>query len=241
MAEKKGNSKERRKEILSYLSMAGGFGIPNSVIRGLTERFGVSERQIYKDIEVVLQSVTMPEIEKLSKKFALSFEINMRTVHRLVISQDPYIQAKGIGLLNQTILSFTEFLEKFGLKDKIANILEISEGGVSKETFEVYKDLAEDYLAVFDKRREEERKLEEILKNKLSKELFEEVMKEIGNSIYHTNRTIDMIAVKDKEGIIDHVIRIVSPGDEQIRKERQARNQETGEGFDAQEDNSTNN
>ena len=42
-----------------------------------------------------------------------------------------------------------------------------------------------------------------------------------------------MIAVKNKDGIIDHVIRIVSPGDEQIRKERQVKIQESEEGSES--------
>lgn len=121
MAEKKGNCMERRKDILSYLNMTGGFGVPSQVIKSLAEKFQVSERQIYKDIEIVIQKVAMPEIKGLSKKFVLSFEISMRTAHRLIISQDPNIQAKGITLLNQTISNFTDFLEKFGLKQKVAD------------------------------------------------------------------------------------------------------------------------
>jgi hypothetical protein len=121
MAEKKGNYIERRNDILNYINAAGGFGVPTQVIRSLSEKFQVSERQIYKDIEIVIQQVTLPEVEKLSKKFILSFEVSMRTAHRLILSQDQNIQAKGISLLNQTISNFTDFLEKFGLKRKVAD------------------------------------------------------------------------------------------------------------------------
>jgi len=121
MAQKKGNCIERRKDILNYLNMTGGFGLPSQVIKSLAEKFKVTERQVYKDIEIVIQQVALPEIEKLSKKFFLSFELNMRATHRLIISQDPNIQAKGISLLNQTISNFTDFLEKFGLKQKVAD------------------------------------------------------------------------------------------------------------------------
>jgi len=211
MAGKKGNHVERRKDILSYLNMTGGFGISSSVIRGLSEKFGVSERQIYKDIEKVIQNVAMPEIEKLSKKFVLSFEINMRRAHKLIISPDQNIQAKGIALLNQTISNFTDFLEKFGLKEKVADLLELSEGAVNKETFEVYQKLAEAYLKSFDERDEDEEKLKEILTNKLGEELFEEVFKEIEEKIYHAKEIHDIVAVRDKDGIIERLISITCP------------------------------
>lgn len=121
MADKKGNYIERRTDILNYLNAAGGFGVPTQVIKSLSEKFKVSERQIYKDIEIVIQQVALPEVERLSKKFILSFEVSMRAAHRLILSQDQNIQAKGISLLNQTISNFTDFLEKFGLKRKIAD------------------------------------------------------------------------------------------------------------------------
>jgi hypothetical protein len=120
MAEKKGNYIERRNDILNYLNAAGGFGIPVQVVKSLSEKFKVTERQIYKDIEIVIRQIAFPEIEKLSKKFILSFEVSMRAAHRLILSQDQNIQAKGISLLNQTISNFTDFLEKFGLKLKVA-------------------------------------------------------------------------------------------------------------------------
>jgi hypothetical protein len=119
MAEKKGNYMERRKDLLNYLNAAGCFGVSSQVIRTLSEKFQVSERQIYKDLEIVIKKVSFPEVEKLSKKFFLSFEIAMKASHRLIISQDPNIQTKGITLLNQTISNFTNFLERFGLKEKI--------------------------------------------------------------------------------------------------------------------------
>jgi len=221
MGKKKGNAKERRKDILNYLNMTGGFGVPSSAIKSLAEKFEVSERQIYKDIEKVIQNVAMPEVEKLSKKFALSFEINMRMVHRLVISQDPYVQARGISLLNQTISSFTEFLEKFGLKERVAHLLELSEGGVDKKTFEVYQELAERYIRTFGEQREDEKKLKEILKNKLGKELFEEVYNEIEEKIYCANKLFEVIPARNEDGIIESVIDVVCQTNEQIRRERQ--------------------
>tara|TARA_Y100000310_G_scaffold256113_1_gene263823 strand:+ start:1334 stop:1996 length:663 start_codon:yes stop_codon:yes gene_type:complete len=220
MAGKKGNHVERRKNILSYLNMTGGFGISSSVIRGLSKKFGVSERQIYKDIEKVIQDVAMPEIEKLSKKFALSFEINMRMAHKLIISQDQNIQAKGISLLNQTISSFTDFLEKFRLKERVAEILELSEGGVNKETFEVYRELAEKYLKSFDERREDEEKLKEILKDKLGEELFEDIFKEIEEKIFHMKEIVDMVAMRDKDGIIERLISITCPYYKEVEEDK---------------------
>jgi len=208
MAKKKGNCKERRKDILNYLNMTGGFGIPNQVIKSLAEKFQVTERQIYKDIEILMQKVAIPEIEKLSKKFVLSFEINMRMAHRLIISQDPNIQAKGISLINQTISNFTDFLEKFGLKKKIADLLELSEGSVNKKTFEVYKELAEGYIKSFKERMEDERRLKEILKDKLGEELFEETFKEIEEKIHNTKELFDMCPIRNKDGIIERVVGI---------------------------------
>ena len=218
MAEKKGNCIERRKDILNYLNMTGGFGIPSSIIRSLAEKFQVTERQIYKDIEIVIQKISLPKIEKLSKKFILSFEISMKSVHRLIISPDLNIQAKGIALLNQTISNFTDFLEKFGLKKRVADILEVSEGGIDKETFKVYQELADKYIQTFKEKNEERGKLREILKKRVGEKLFEEIFKEIEEEIYNKRRLYDVIPIKNKEGIVERVIEINILKNEEIRK-----------------------
>ena len=116
---KKSNCKERRQEVLKYLNQIGGFGLPSPIIDSLAERYNVSERMIYKDIQVVMKRMVMPEILELSKKFALSFKISMRRSHHLAMSDNPTIQAKGIHLINETIGTFTSFLENFGLKERL--------------------------------------------------------------------------------------------------------------------------
>lgn len=142
---KKSNCKERREEVLSYLNNFGGFGISKIIIERLAEKHNVSERMIYKDIEAVIKKAAMPELSKLSKRFALSFEISMKLAHRLAVSEDLTIQARGVHLINETISAFTSFLESFGLKEITGQKIELI-GGISKSSEEKLMAILDKYI-----------------------------------------------------------------------------------------------
>lgn len=145
MAKKNSNVKERRIEILDFLNHFGSFGVSKIIVERLSSKYDVSTRTIYSDINFVLKKAAMPEIKKLSKRFALSFEISMRLAHRLAVSEDPIIQARGVDLINKTITSFTSFLESFGLKEITGQKIELT-GGISKSSEEKLMAILDKYL-----------------------------------------------------------------------------------------------
>lgn len=120
MAAKKGNSKQRYVGITSYLEAAGAYKVPKSVKEELAKRFEVTVRQIELDINKLLEKVIRPKLKRISGQFTLTLNSNLDDSHDLKRSQDPLIKARGIGVANQTINTYTDFLEKFGFKEPIA-------------------------------------------------------------------------------------------------------------------------
>jgi hypothetical protein len=117
MAAPKGNKKIRIDKITSYLELAGPYRIPESMKEEFSKKFGVSKRQISLDIAEILDKAITPKIEKIKNQFAMSLNTNMSSSHELLLNTDPEIKARGIASLNRTIQTYTEFLERFGIKD----------------------------------------------------------------------------------------------------------------------------
>ena len=80
--------------------------------------------------------------------------------------------------------------------------------------------MAEKYLKSFDERREDEEKLKEILKDKLGEELFEDIFKEIEEKIFHMKEIVDMVAMRDKDGIIERLISITCPYYKEVEEDK---------------------
>jgi hypothetical protein len=118
MAARKGNSKERRARIASYIDVAGAYRISLSVKQELAKEFDVSVRQIGMDVEKILMQAIKPKIERIQGQFLLTLNSNLDNAHELKRSTDPLIKARGIDAANKTIMIYTDFLEKFGFKEK---------------------------------------------------------------------------------------------------------------------------
>lgn len=120
------NAIERKEFILNYLKESGAFGISASVIKQLAEKWEVTVRQIQKDIGAILDKFALPNKEQLPKKFTMSFERNLKEAHKLLKHEDATIRSRAISALNQTIKEYTEFMERFGIKEKVADKLAVS-------------------------------------------------------------------------------------------------------------------
>jgi len=121
MAARKGNSKQRYERITSYLEAAGSYKVPKSVKEEMAKAFGVTVRQIELDINKLLERIIKPKLARISGQFTLTLNSNLDDAHELKRNQNPEIKAKGISSANNTIQTYTDFLEKFGFKEKIAD------------------------------------------------------------------------------------------------------------------------
>jgi len=117
----KGNSKLRYERITSYLEAAGAYRVPKTVKEELAKTLGVTVRQIELDINRLLERVIRPKLKRISGQFTLTLNSNLNDAHELKRSTDPDIKARGITAANSTISTYTDFLEKFGFKEKIAD------------------------------------------------------------------------------------------------------------------------
>lgn len=120
----KGTRKARIEKITSYLEVAGSYRVSLAVKKKFAEELDVTVRQIELDINSILTKIIEPKIEKIKRQFLLTLNSNLDDAHTLKRNTDPIIQARGITVANQTISAYTDFLEKFGFKEPIAQKLQ---------------------------------------------------------------------------------------------------------------------
>ncbi len=128
MAKKNSNYRERQEKILKFMAEAGAWKISSSVVQELAKEYEVSERQIYMDIKRIVKKVPKPIIEEVANKFLITFDKAITKSIRLMDSPNETTQLKSVRLYFESIQSFTKFLEDYGLKDRVAEKLDL--GGI---------------------------------------------------------------------------------------------------------------
>lgn len=135
----KGNlkTKEARAERLSHLKGLldnyGYFNISGTYKEEWAAQWNVSVKQIEDDIDELITGYEIPKIKKTAGRFNAGFQKAMRESHSLMNSPDPAQRAAGIDRFNKTVQTFTEFLEEYGFKEKIAEKIAIEQGNALKE------------------------------------------------------------------------------------------------------------
>ncbi len=128
MTNKNSNYRERQEKILTFMAEAGAWKVSSGIVRELAKEYGVTERQIYRDIKSIIKKVPRPVIEEVANKFLITFDKAITKSIRLMDSPNETTQLKSIRLYFESIQSFTKFLEDYGLKERVPEKLDL--GGI---------------------------------------------------------------------------------------------------------------
>lgn len=112
----------RREDVKNHIKQYGPWGYP---VKDWAVKHGVTERQIYTDIKVVLDHWDI-EKQLLSTASVNSYAQNMKTLQLIAIDpkNSKAERMEAIRTMNQTVEAMTKFLEAWGYKEKVAERIE---------------------------------------------------------------------------------------------------------------------
>ena len=114
------NTLERREQIKDLILEKGLWSLNK---KKLVRDFKVSYPTIYSDMRAILKKIPDDEIEEIGYELNLSFKEVLLIARRHLKSNNETVSIKSVSALTQTISQFTSFLESFGYKDKIPELL----------------------------------------------------------------------------------------------------------------------
>ncbi len=132
-------TRERRERILRIIEEVGFWNINK---RQLAEMFDVNIKQIYKDIEYLMKHHDLQDIKKIS--FLLSHDlIKAQKEIRKILNSDsvsPAVKLQATSRLMDFTEKFTKFLEAYGIKEKVADKIEIVGQEDEEELLKLYNE-----------------------------------------------------------------------------------------------------
>ncbi len=117
--------KERREEILNWIQKVGPFSVP---VKKIAEKYEVDPRTIRKDREILIKKMDFSKVENTGKQILTTLRNNLSMAEELRVSSSGKDKLGAITVLNQTAQTFTDLLEKYGFKERLADKLEHSTG-----------------------------------------------------------------------------------------------------------------
>lgn len=112
-----------RREDLAKL--ANNIGIWNLDKKALAKQYGISLNQVYADLKVVRKMVSLPELEDISLNIGTGYKKAIMQCMADIVRGDEKNRHTAIRTFNEVSKGFTEFLEAWGLKKKVADELNI--------------------------------------------------------------------------------------------------------------------
>ncbi len=213
------NEVEERRKSLGILINRVGFTNARKMHKSLSQQYNISERMIYKDFNWIKGHWKPSDFGEIKIDIRIAQDRILSESLMLINTANTFDEKiRAIGAVIATSKHMTEQLEIWGVKPKAEDMsIESEEQPIKKEIFEVYQELAEAYIRSFKERMEDITKIEELLKDKLGKELSENIFKEIQEKIFF-KRIFDIMAMKNKDGIIERFIPIGVSTNEEIKK-----------------------
>ena len=116
----KGLSYRARREDLKLLIREFGFwGLPSQL--RLSERYGISQQQISKDFHKIVTTLDPRELEKGFTEFLEANKKIQIEMRKLLRKGTPEQKFKASQIILQNENGFTDLLERYGFKDKVAD------------------------------------------------------------------------------------------------------------------------
>lgn len=114
---------KRREEVFDYMKTLGPFSIP---VKVLSEKWKCAKLTIYSDRDFWIKKVKFPKIDMVAKKILMTYEKNFAILEELKVEGSVKDKVAAIRASIEQGKEFTDFLEKYGFKEKIADKLEHS-------------------------------------------------------------------------------------------------------------------
>ncbi len=114
--DKKLTAMERKQELLQLMKDLGPWNMNGRI---LGQKYGVSRQQINRDVHDLLKGLKSTDLSTLGKIFELSYQKSMKECQMLMNDPDKEIRIKAIRAGMDTNQKYVDFLENWGLKDKI--------------------------------------------------------------------------------------------------------------------------
>lgn len=113
---------DRRKELTRVIREVGVWNINH---KQYAEKFKISRMQIGRDIKKIMRHLEREDLSVLGKIFEMSYQKAMKESLKLMNHTDPQVRLHAIKVGNDTTGKYTEFLEKWGFKEKVAETVNV--------------------------------------------------------------------------------------------------------------------
>jgi len=117
---------KRREKVLEMMQLLGPFSV---TVGPLAKEFECTTKTIYNDITFLIKQIKIGKIDEVGKKIVASLLINLKEAESLRISTNIKEKIAGIELVNKTVEIWTNMLEKYGFKEKMADKLDVNAQG----------------------------------------------------------------------------------------------------------------
>ena len=119
------NSKERRSLMLERIKQIGWLGFNRSEF---AREVGVSEVQAHNDYHKIMKNIPQKDILELKSGLYRTYEKSIKDLLKIIDSPTTKMSERlqAMSVLNQTKRDWLDFLEKFELKDKVADELNVN-------------------------------------------------------------------------------------------------------------------
>jgi len=154
---------ERRADLTQIIRELGIWRLPPQ--RRLAERYGVSQQQICKDLEIILTTVPKEVLNEIFFEFFSADQKAQIELRKIMQKGSVDEKLKAISIMIQLQNAFTNLLEKYGRKPIIPDKVELVRQ--RNDLGDIDKDIKE-YAAIFQKlTKEEQDKLKMALLSRL--------------------------------------------------------------------------
>ena len=138
--EQKTNIKKRRMERREMIkALIEKVGLWNVTQKELASRFGVQRQTIAKDIKEILKGIPMATLDEITLNLDLSFKnATSACMHVIATTDDPKLKVEAAKALAGIYEKYTKMFEDYGIKEKVADKLEMV-GGERLLTHEDFK------------------------------------------------------------------------------------------------------
>ena len=123
MSDKRLTYNERREEIKTLIE---NIGLWNINISQLSRKYDVSRNTIYKDLKAITKHIPKEELEHIDFALHKAFRKSISEAQAILIKKESTTQDKlrAMQVIATLSNSYTDMLERFGLKEKIPDRLE---------------------------------------------------------------------------------------------------------------------
>jgi len=118
------SKKERFEQIKNHIRELGFWNLPTQ--QALAEKFGVSQVTISKDIKKIISSFDPGELDEVFTAFYFTDKKIARELSKIIYQGHDEIKLRAAQIMLQLQKSFTELLESWNKKQKMAENLNVN-------------------------------------------------------------------------------------------------------------------